>query len=214
MGHTPHLRVVADQPLASEPRGATVDARPDNERALVERAKLGDKGAWGRLYQQHYDRLFDYALHLTGDARTAEDLTQEVFARSLVAVRRFRGDASFATWTNRIALNLARETYRRKKRRQRIAAALGRVANVFADRDPHQAHLDDVRTKVLYGVLDNLPPNLREVFILRDLMGLSVAQVAEELSISPSNVAVRCHRARARIRTELAELGWIEGGDE
>ncbi|MCY1007267.1 sigma-70 region 4 domain-containing protein [Nannocystis pusilla] len=74
---------------------------------------------------------------------------------------------------------------------------------------PESAHLRQRRAEVLMAVLETLPPQLREAFVLCDLQDMPVPAAAAELGISPGNLRVRATRARARIRSELVRLGWL-----
>ena len=83
----------------------------------------------------------------------------------------------------------------------------------------HHSYVDEVRSKVLYEVLDELAPQLREAFVLRDVMGHSTKEAAAELGISSGNLAVRAHRARRKVEARLEALGWLddyksEGGSD
>ena len=191
----------------------TVEAPSQRERdtELVKRARAGDQRAWGRLYQENFDRAYRYLLYLVGDADVAEDLTQETFARALVALDRFRGDASVQTWINRIAVNITREHWRNQKRAGRIREGLSRITDLGdGGEELHHTYVDEIRSRVLYSVLDELAPQLREAFILRDVMGHSTKDAADQLGISGGNLAVRAHRARRKVQNRLAELGWMD----
>lgn len=208
------LRVVPDvDPAKAEAEERAREEQRARDRALVERARKGDQRAWGRLYQEHFDRVFRYAVYLVGDADLAEDLTQETFARALVSLSKYRGDAAVRTWINCITVNVAREHWRKVKRKHRLRDALTRVSVEHTEKEQlHHGYLDGVRSEVLYAVLDELPVHLREAFVVRDLLELSGEDAAKELGISAGNVAVRAHRARHRVTQRLTELGWIEGG--
>ena len=203
-----------------EARDAALADSTERDSRLVERARAGDPHAWGRLYQNHFDRAYRYLLYLVGDGDVAEELTQETFARALVALRKFRGDASVQTWINRIAVNVAREHWRHQKRRGKINASLTEIADMGDEGEVlHHNYVDEVRSKVLYEILDDLAPQLREAFVLRDVMGHSTKDAAAELGISAGNLAVRAHRARRKVEARLEQLGWLddyraEGGED
>jgi len=72
-------------------------------------------------------------------------------------------------------------------------------------------HLQRRRAEAVYAILSELPEHLREAFVLRDLEGLSPAEAAAQLGISPGNLSVRASRARDRIRQELEAAGWLTG---
>ncbi len=183
----------------------------DHETRLLSRAREGDAQAWSRLYQEHFDRIFRHIIHLTGDRDLAEDLVQETFAKAIVALPNFRGEARFTTWLGGIAINIVRTHWRRQKSARRTRDGLLTLQQVAppSDLQPDQARLRQAKAEVLYAILAELPETLREVFVLREFEGLRAREVAAQLGISEGNVNVRASRARARVRAELERLGWI-----
>lgn len=180
---------------------------------LVLRAQRGDLAAWSRLYQMHFDAIFRHVCYLTGDAVLSEDLVQEAFARAMTSAASYDGRSSFVTWLRGIALNVVRMHWRRARTTDRVQGDLRRLQSVAPGAGtPDQAHVQDRRMQVVYEILDTLPSNLREAFVLRELEGLPTAEAAEQLGISPGNLAVRATRARQRIRTELGRRGWLDAG--
>jgi len=178
---------------------------------LVERACLGDVEAWSRLYQETFDGVFRHICFFTGDACVAEDLVQDAYARAFAGIAGFDQRSSFASWVRGIALNLARMYWRRSAVKQRVHNALtlartDAVGNPASD--PSRQHEQDACLEALYALIHQLPETLREAFILRDLEGLSPAEVAQALGITPKNATVRATRARARLRDELLRQGW------
>lgn len=196
---------------APEPAEGRTEA---HEFALVERARGGDVDAWARLYQDHFDRVFRYIAYLTGDTQAAEDFVQETFARAYVSLASFEGRAPLTGWLRGIAINIVRRHWRSRSRGDRAMDRLelmSRDPAVGADADPESAHLRQRRAEVLLAVLESLPAQLREAYVLCDLQDLPAQQAAVELGVSPGNVRVRATRARARIRGELTRLGWLPG---
>jgi len=199
---------VVDNPAAAPREGAEDDE-------LVRRAVAGDERAWARLYQRHFDRVFRDVAYLVGASAGAEEIVQETFAAALVGLRRYDARSSFVTWLRGIAHNLVRRHWRSQSRRER---AYDRLAELSAnapngpDEDPEQGHLQDRRAEVLRTVLETVPAQLREAFVLSDVQGLGAQEIALRLGISVGNVRVRASRARAVIRTELERLGWLEPG--
>lgn len=197
--HPPHLRPVE----------AVAEPEPSLDE-LEARATTGDVDAWSALYERHYATVFRQVRYLCGDRGLAEELTQETFAQAMASSRRYDGRRAFAGWMHGIALNVVRKHWRKNRNRNR---AMERYEHVdFArprNEDPDGGHLRRERSRVLYEVLDDLPPRWREAFVLREVQGLSTAEAAERLGISTSNVAVRVTRARSRIRDELTRRGWL-----
>lgn len=180
---------------------------------LVLRAQRGDLAAWSRLYQMHFDAIFRHVCYLSGDAVLSEDLVQEAFARAMTSAATYDGRSSFVTWLRGIALNVVRMHWRRARTTDRVQGDLRRLQSVAPGAGrPDQLHVQDRRMQVVYEILDTLPSNLREAFVLRELEGLPTAEAALQLGISPGNLAVRATRARQRIRTELGRRGWLDAG--
>ncbi len=199
--HPPHLRPV-------EPYEA-----PEPQSELEARARTGDVDAWSTLYARHYAAVFRQVRYLCGDRGLAEELTQETFAQAMASAKRYDGRRAFAGWMHGIALNVVRKHWRKNRNRSRAMERYEHIDSARPrDEDPDGSHLRRERSRVLYDVLDELPPRWREAFILREIQGLSTAEAADRLGISSSNVAVRVTRARGRIRDELARRGWL--GDE
>ncbi len=206
-----------NRPTSQSARSASLRIVPspaagDSRDALVTRAASGNVEAWSELYQEFHPRIFRHLRFLSGDSAVAEDLTQECFATAMVALKDFSGRSSFSTWLHGVAINVFRRHRRWQKNTSKAHERLEQVAARKAppaSHDPDRRNLQKARAQALYAVLDQLPDNLREVFILRDLEGRSEREIAEELAISRGNVAVRATRARARIRKELEKLGWL-----
>ncbi|MCA9720320.1 MAG: RNA polymerase sigma factor [Myxococcales bacterium] len=195
-------------------RATTRDAKDggtERELDLVARARRGDVSAWSSLYLEHFDGIYRHLRYLTGDSAIAEDLTQETFARALVALSTLARDLLISSWLHGIALNMARQHWRGERNRELAHSRLQARHELLRDdaTTPRIERLADLqqRALLLYEALERLPDTLREVFILRDLEGLRAKEVSKLLRISTSNVHVRLNRARARIQAELEARG-------
>jgi RNA polymerase sigma-70 factor (ECF subfamily) len=185
---------------------------PDPDLAWVRAAAAGRMEAWARLYQAHYAPVFRHVRYMGGEHAPVEDLVQEVFARALVGLSGFDGRSTFSTWLHGIAVNLVRNHWRSSlstrtahQRLRDIQEVHRPTAAVAVDR----RHAQKQRAAAVYAILETLPEHLREAFVLRDLEGLSPADAAAQLGISPGNLSVRATRARDRIRRELEAQGWL-----
>jgi RNA polymerase sigma-70 factor (ECF subfamily) len=182
---------------------------------LVDRARRNDLDAWARLYQEHYDAVFGHVCFLCGDSTLAEDLVQDVFALAMTRVDQYDGRAPLLSWLRAIALNRVRMHWRSASSSARVRQDLEAIETQLgrgAANDVDRIRTRDVRAQILYAVLQTLPSRLAEAFVLREMEGLSTQEAADELGISPGNVAVRASRARDRIRKELRRRGWLEEG--
>ena len=105
----------------------------DSEADLIERAKRGDKAAFGKLIRMHQRRIYACAIHMLGDAGEAEDAVQETFLRAWRAIARFDGRAELGTWLYRIAINVSLNTLRRRRRVEAADISDPRVPEPAAD---------------------------------------------------------------------------------
>ena len=126
---------------------------------------------------------------------------------------KFDTKRDFGRWLRGVALNVVRK---RRRRASSTATAHRRLELIHGARggsqydDPDRGHMRNELNRALYAALEEVPERWREVFVLKELEGLSTAELAGMLEISPANVAVRLTRARQRIKQVLAREGWLQ----
>jgi RNA polymerase sigma-70 factor, ECF subfamily len=172
----------------------------DSDRALIERANRGDADAFEQLYLHHREWVVAVAYRFTGDREEALDVMQETFAYLFGKFPGFTLSARLTTFLYPVLKNLCVD--RLRKRRPTLDA------NELADRlaaPPAPPSATDVQ-RLLY----RLPPQPREVLLLRFVDDLSLAQIAAALDVPLGTVKSRLHNALDRLRRETADSG---GGD-
>ena len=177
---------------------------PTDVGELVAAAKDGDREAFEQLVKATYADTYTLAFRLTGDEEDARDVVQEAYLRAFRGLKRFRGDAQFSTWMYRITANCA-ATQLGKRKRHRHDELLddAPLADDEPWNDPQQrADASNLRDR-LNVALEELPPKLRAVVVLRDVYDLPHEDIAAELGISESAAKVRLHRARRKLRERL-----------
>lgn len=179
----------------------------DAERALVDRARAGDVGAFEALYRANVARVFALALRLTADRRDATELTQDVFVQAWQRLTTFRGDAAFATWLHRIAVN---SLFMRARGDRRRAARIHSEADEplhderAAPFDEGHARVVDVEQVVdLERAIATLPPGARRVFVLHDVLGYRHDEIARLTGLAEGTLRAQLHRARKLLMEAL-----------
>lgn len=185
-----------------------------DESLLVERAQQGDKAALTEIVELHHGTIYNVALRMCGNAYDAEETLQETFLNAIKALPRFEGRSQFSTWLYRIASNACLMRRRREATQPNIVSVDRAIdegngdytPKYFIDwsAKPERELLDAELKQVMEEAITHLPPNLRIVFIWRELEGLSTQETAEVLEISESAVKVRLHRARLSLRELLS----------
>jgi RNA polymerase sigma-70 factor (ECF subfamily) len=171
---------------------------------VVAAAREGDRGAFDEIVRRTYVDTYTLAVRLTATEEDARDVVQEAYLRAWKGIRRFRGDAQFSTWMYRITANCANTLLaKRTKHRHDVLDEADPIADDRPGADPQlQADAAALRDR-LTEALEDLPPKLRQVVVLRDIYDLPHEAIAEELGISETAAKVRLHRARKKLREDL-----------
>jgi len=177
---------------------------PTGQAELVARAREGDQEAFEELVRATYADTYTLAKRLTGNEEDARDVVQESYLRAYKGLKRFRGDAQFTTWLYRITANCA-NTHMGKRSRRRTEPLPEDVVLIDTnpERDPAARADASLLRDRLETALDDLPPKLRSVVVLRDVYDLPHEAIAAELGISESAAKVRLHRARRKLRENV-----------
>ena len=196
------------------------DPRPPlDDRELVKRAQRGDPAAFRTLVERYQRRVVSHALAMVKDPDEAMDIAQETFVRVHRYLPSFKGDASFFTWTYRIATNLCLDAARKKGRGERLGLTGrdddddAREAEIEAGLDPVSAALAGparrAENRELAGKLEealaSLSPNHRAILLLRELDGLSYEELSKALGIRKGTVMSRLFHARLKMQKKLRE---------
>lgn len=192
------------------------DATSDEELMLA--FQQGDAGAFRTLVVRHRPGVYVFILRWTGNPARAEDLLQDTWLRVLRGARAYRPTARFRTWLYAVARNLCVDSGRRERHRSGVsldqpvsdAATDGPfLGSALTDPQAHpekEAYHLSLRP-LLQQALDALPPEQREVFILREYNGLTFREIAEVTLVPDNTVKSRMRYALESLRRQLQELG-------
>lgn len=177
---------------------------PVTDEALVAATRQGDGRAFERLLRRYNQRLFRIARAQLGNDADAEEVTQQAWVQVYGALHQWCGRGSFSGWASAIVVNACRQRSRHMS--EEASSDTLELAEAPTAGPDEAAHRAQVRA-VLERNVDALPPDLRTVFVMRDVEELSGLEVAEALHIAEPLVRVRLHRARRLLQASLrAEL--------
>src|SRR3954453_6896381 len=164
----------------------------------VGRAKAGDIDALHYIYARYADSVQGYVRSIVGDHHEAEDVTQNVFAKLMTAIRKYeQRDVPFSAWILLVARNAALDHLRAK--------GLVPCEEVRTSEESHdQASFDRIQS--LREALERLPEEQREVLVLRHIAGLAPGEIARRLDKSEGSIHGLHHRGRGALREALTEL--------
>ena len=171
-------------------------------RELIERARQGDRDAFGEVARLYAPLVTGAVLARLGRFQETEDLVQETFVRALQQIGTLRDPDRAGAWLYGIAVNVAREHLRA---RVRTEAAPGALAAAGAARSADEAPGFDAEG--LEACLERLPDALREIFILRHIQGMSYRELAGLRDATVTSVGERLWKARRMLRDCLQRRG-------
>lgn len=183
-------------------RGADEDASEQDVLApIVLACQQGDTQAQRELYERCQNVVYRLVVRMVGD-QAAPDVAQDIFLQAFRRLRQFSGRSRFESWLYRLSINECLQ-YLRRARRKPCERLTGEPEDRAPDRADRLQHRD-----LLEQALARLDPDLRSVFLLREVEGLSYGELAEALGIPEGTVASRLNRARTELQNLLRELGW------
>lgn len=183
----------------------TTGVEQRSDLALARRAGLGDRDAFAEIFRRHGPGLYRYVLRmLDGDPSEAEDAVQDALAKAWTNIGTFRGDAELRTWLFRLTIN---EVTNRRTRRRPIAVddQLLEAAPANHHGDPSQHVISQGLNVALQIALTELPWRQRSIWLLREVEGLSYAEIAESLTTTSTVVRGQLHRARRTLAIRLEQ---------
>ncbi len=182
---------------------------------IIDRVLDGDVEAFSSIVEKYQNMVFRYVYSQFNNYDEALDLTQDIFIMVLEALGGFRRESKFSTWLYSIMVNYCKN-YRKKNSRY-ISVPL----NIVKNDSEFDLQLPDERENpendvvmndslnIVKDEIQKLPPDYKEILILRDIDGLSYNEISEILNIKLSNVKVRIHRGREILKNRLHNRGLI-----
>jgi RNA polymerase sigma-70 factor (ECF subfamily) len=182
---------------------------------LVALAKNGNISAFEKLIKRYEDIIFSLAYRILQDKEKAYDVLQETALSAFKNLKKFKGKSAFSTWLYKIALNYALMHKRKQKSLEKKMSfipteneskiyesinteELSNIQNL--DDNPIKTLEEQELINILNDSLNKLPEKYRTVFILKELEGKSIEEVAKILNLSPAAIKTRLHRSRLFLR--------------
>lgn len=207
---------------------------PSDEQRLLTRLRQSDEQAFDELVAKHHGALIRMAMGHVGDREVAEEVVQDTWMAVIESLDRFQGRSSLRTWIFSIMIHKAKDRGVREKRHTTFSGfeafddeqedavdpsrfhRSGEWAGHWAfppqpwdDQTPEKLLASQQAVQAMNRAIDALPATLKDVLILRDVEGVDAQEVCEILKITETNLYVRLHRARERVRRAVET--YLEG---
>ncbi|MEA2176081.1 MAG: polymerase sigma-70 factor, subfamily [Blastocatellia bacterium] len=186
-------------------------AAASSDEQIVARAQAGDAEAFGEIVRRWERRIFALSFGMLGREEDARDATQETFLAAFRNLRGFRGEAKVSSWLHRIAVNQCITRQRRAKVRGETALddeAEPDGASYFtpAHLSPARTAESRERTLAVRRAVNALPPELRQVIVMKEFEELTFQEIASALELPLSTVKSRLYTALKQLQMRLKNM--------
>jgi len=187
-----------------------------DDTVLVQRCRQGDSDAMGQLITKYQDRIYNVILKICANHDDAAELTQETFVKVIENISTFKGESAFYTWLFRVAVNLTLNYCKREAKfrtqsldmqtRPEFDSARTNLGAFLTDesvQDPAILAQNREIGQIIADALNKLEDHQRTIVVLRDIEGMTYAEIADALQIELGTVKSRLSRARENLRQIL-----------
>jgi len=186
-------------------------------RQLIEETRRGDVKAFQSLYEQYARKVLNFCYRLTGSRDMAEEVTQETFVSVFKNIAKLKKTSRFEPWLFMIARNYVYQAFRKRKLKTVSADQTDEDDRPLVHLEseggtPEEQFLKGELKDVVFAIIQSLDLKYREVFVLAVLEGYPYSEVAEMVGRKVQSVKTDIHRARVKIREQLAE--YLEKGSQ
>jgi len=188
----------------------------EQEAAVINAVLDGDVNAYEYLVKAYEKNVYNLALRMVGNSEDAYDMSQEAFIKAYNSLHSFRGDSKFSVWLHRIVSNVCLDYLRARNRKATVSLSVENddgedvELDIADEASSPQALLDRSLTRdAVRRGLQALPPDHREILLLREIQGLSYEEIADTLELEVGTVKSRIFRARKKLCAFLVKDGNI-----
>ena len=188
----------------------------EQEAAVINAVLDGDVNAYEYLVKAYEKNVYNLALRMVGNSEDAYDMSQEAFIKAYNSLHSFRGDSKFSVWLYRIVSNVCLDYLRARNRKATVSLSVENddgedvELDIADETSSPQVLLDRSLTRdAMRRGLQALPPDQREILLLREIQGLSYEEIADTLDLEVGTVKSRIFRARKKLCAFLIKDGNI-----
>jgi len=176
---------------------------PDEE--VIAGIKNGNHDLFRIIIKRYNQRLFRTAISFNIDNDDCDDVIQQTYIHAFEKLNQYKGEAKFSTWLTKILINeclmlkRSRKIILRKKEKPEVV-----TFGVSEHQTPEDSFMQNELKNIIEDAIRELPEKYRQVFILREVEGLSVKETADILGITETNVKIRAHRGKSLLQEKLS----------
>lgn len=178
----------------------------EQEAQLVSNILNGDIKSFEILMSMYRNRIYNFLLKMTFSREDSEDMTQEVFVRVYNNLYQYNSKWCFSTWIFKIAVNVFKTEYYKKKNRESKNIKDILNASIYTSATDPERAFENMETKLeVLKMLDSLKVDQKMALVLKYVQGFSYKEIGEVLKMSPENAKVRVMRAKKSLVSNYSE---------
>jgi RNA polymerase sigma-70 factor (ECF subfamily) len=172
---------------------------------IINEVKNGNKECYEEIVRKYNQRLYRIAVSYGVKDDDAEEVVQLAYIAAYEKLNQFRGEARFSTWLIKILINECLMIKRKQKRFEQFNESDYENVTLMTDnhQNPEVKYMEKEKREIIEKAVKELPEKYRSVFILKEVEGMSIEEIADALNISKVNVKVRLHRARTMLKDNI-----------
>lgn len=177
--------------------------------AVVKKVLQGDTELFEILLRRYNELLFRTIRSYIDRPADIDDVMQDTYIKAFQKLYQFKNESLFSTWLIRIGINEALQRKRKSKRHKTVDISNEKGVIQIADKsimNPERKTMHSESLKIVEMAIDQLPEKYKIVYMLKEVQDLEIAEIADCLDLSNSNVKVRLHRARNMMKVSIMEL--------
>lgn len=186
--------------------------------SLARQAAAGNDDAFSVLVDRYSRLVYNVALRSVSSPEDAADISQETFLKAWRSIGSFRGDCALSTWLCRIALNCCCDHARSAKRHRVLSLTMQEdedetkvldIPDTDVTAMPEEELTRQTEITAVRQAIDSLPEDQKMIITMRDITGLSYAEIADTLDLEMGTVKSRINRARGAVKKFLLERNFF-----
>ncbi len=181
-----------------------------NEQQLIDKARAGNRRAFGHLVKMHQDYILYLAYDFVGNYADAKDIAQESFMAAFEKLHQFEGTGAFRAWLGRITINTCKAHYRKKKRHETVSIDKESWTLDIQDTENSGNTLKTLEEKELHkqihGYIHYLSSNQQTAIVLKYFQNKTSKEIAEIMECAESTVRIHLSRGIQKLRRYTLQL--------
>lgn len=177
-----------------------------SDKEVIEEIRKGNINLFRIIIKRYNQRLYRIALSFNINDDDCDDILQMTYIRAFEKLSQFRGDSLLSTWLIKILINECLMLKRREKNKNKVKEKIEIVTSLINEHQtPEHKYMQNELKNILETEINELPDKFRQIFLLREVEGMSIKETSQLLGITETNIKIRLHRAKSLLKDRISQ---------